>query len=606
MKIFKEHELTAKGKLLPCEEFLPFRDISYTNKPVIQDEYHDDIIKNAEIALDTEYPQLPASVYMQFKRNGNRSVYEGIYFKRRSMICALMLGEYIERKNRFIDKLLDGVWMLLEESTWVIPAHNKSRKDMVCPLTYAWGETVDNIDLFSAETGSLLAWVYYLTQDILDIQTPLVCERMLYELDRRIITPFLKYDNMGWMGLNGESVNNWNPWILSNVLTVCALCVSDKTQREIITDRAMIMLDNFIGGYHSDGGCDEGPGYWSVAGASYFDCLELLYDMSGGKIDCFGNELVRRVGEYIENVHISSNYFINFADCAPILKPNYMMISRYGRRTNSLSLEAFGKSGLKHNKNKVTPFYTLFYRGIKGLCETVNVDYNDYKAPKRMWMDGINVMAVRSGELYLAMKGGHNAESHNHNDVGSFIVYIDGKPLFCDAGVATYTAETFGKNRYKLWTMQSQYHNTLTINGYMQEAGVQYRAENPVYNSETGSLTLDLKKAYKSDAKINHYLRSGEISDGKIIITDDISLDGTGDIVFNLLSVAKPDITKKGYLEFNDAIVHYDGSLEVDIEEIILDDRKLITDWKQECMYRINLSKSGFVNEIFIMTIKSK
>ncbi len=78
--------------------------------------------------------------------------------------------------------------------------------------------------------------------------------------------------------------------------------------------------------------------------------------------------------------------------------------------------------------------------------------------------------------LYLAAQGGHNAESHNHNDVGNFIVYADGEPAIIDVGVETYTAKTFSAQRYEIWTMQSAYHNLPTVNGVMQGAGRQFEA----------------------------------------------------------------------------------------------------------------------------------
>ena len=92
------------------------------------------------------------------------------------------------------------------------------------------------------------------------------------------------------------------------------------------------------------------------------------------------------------------------------------------------------------------------------------------------------IRTLRRG-FYLAAKGGHNAESHNHNDVGNFIVYADGRPVLIDAGVGTYTAKTFSPQRYEIWTMQSAYHNLPTINGFLQKDGRQFRAENVVIQS---------------------------------------------------------------------------------------------------------------------------
>ncbi|WP_259391711.1 heparinase II/III-family protein [Paenibacillus thiaminolyticus] len=102
--------------------------------------------------------------------------------------------------------------------------------------------------------------------------------------------------------------------------------------------------------------------------------------------------------------------------------------------------------------------------------------------PLDRWMPGVEVMVARErGDgWFLAAKGGHNDESHNHNDIGSFIVYADQCPLWIDAGVGTYTAKTFSPERYSIWTMQSGYHNVPTVNGAEQAPGRTFRSVKPV------------------------------------------------------------------------------------------------------------------------------
>lgn len=72
-------------------------------------------------------------------------------------------------------------------------------------------------------------------------------------------------------------------------------------------------------------------------------------------------------------------------------------------------------------------------------------------------------------------------ESHNHNDVGNFIIYADGKPAIIDVGVETDTAKTFSPSRYDIRTMQSQYHNLPIVNGIQQQAGENFRASDVRY-----------------------------------------------------------------------------------------------------------------------------
>jgi hypothetical protein len=75
----------------------------------------------------------------------------------------------------------------------------------------------------------------------------------------------------------------------------------------------------------------------------------------------------------------------------------------------------------------------------------------------------------------MAAKAGHNAESHNQNDVGSFIVALDGRPLIIDVGVGVYTRQTFGPGRYEIWTMRSSWHNVSEVDQVLQAAGAGQR-----------------------------------------------------------------------------------------------------------------------------------
>ena len=82
-----------------------------------------------------------------------------------------------------------------------------------------------------------------------------------------------------------------------------------------------------------------------------------------------------------------------------------------------------------------------------------------------VWLPDSQVRVVCRDGMTLCCKGGHNGESHNHNDVGSFMLYVDGEPQIVDAGNMTYTAKTFSAERYTLWNVRSAYHNLPMIGG---------------------------------------------------------------------------------------------------------------------------------------------
>jgi hypothetical protein len=133
--------------------------------------------------------------------------------------------------------------------------------------------------------------------------------------------------------------------------------------------------------------------------------------------------------------------------------------------------------------------------------------------------------------LTLAVKGGHNGEHHNHNDVGSVVVAVGGVPVLVDAGRPTYTAQTFGPDRYGIWTMQSSWHNVPEIRGRAQPPGRRYAARDvsAVFDEAGAELTLDLAPAYPG-TDIRRWLRTARLDrvTGRVTVTDSWELDPAG------------------------------------------------------------------------------
>ena len=150
--------------------------------------------------------------------------------------------------------------------------------------------------------------------------------------------------------------------------------------------------------------------------------------------------------------------------------------------------------------------------------------------------------AARDRGLFLAIKGGTNDESHNHNDIGSFILYKNGEPVIIDAGVGTYTKQTFSPDRYKLWNMQSCYHNLPSFGGVDQKAGAQYHATVLEVSPEKKTVLYDLTSAYPEESGLLSYTRRAELKDGGLTLTDTVSLASEGETVFHLLTHREPQI----------------------------------------------------------------
>jgi hypothetical protein len=592
-KIFENIADEYAKHVVSLEDFHLFLDMK---DQVLSDETKADFIRSAESYLNVEYETILAHSYMRYEKNGDRSIYEGECMKRRRMVLTLFFGEYVERKGRFLEKLIDGIWLILDECSWVYPAHTQIRIDYTPKLPLYYKNDVDVVDLFSAETGAMLSLISHLGKDILDDVTPIIRDRILYEVRRRVILPYINYNDYWWMGYVRRNINNWCPWITSNVLLSCALIEPDIQMRKNVARKSMEVIDHFTLIYHEDGGCDEGPNYWTVAGASYFDCLEILYDLTAGYADVFDNPFIRSMGEYIAKVciNVDENYYINFADAGPRVKIHRNLVTRFGRRTKSQMLEKFGLSCPL--PDSTTPMQWSLYRALKNYYEVLP-PMESAQYPEKSWLNGIEVMIARESEndntgFVFAMKGGHNRESHNHNDVGHFIVYDNGSPLIIDVGVGTYRADTFNENRYKIFTMRSSYHNLPTFNDVEEKNGFEYHSEDVHYDSDLNRLSMSLKSAYPSESRLEKFVRTGTLQDGKIKIVDDIKLTEAGKVSFHLMVADLPEVIGKGMLRFtNGRVAEFDPSLEVTIESITLDDPAIIRSWNRETLYRIVLSK---------------
>src|SRR5215470_6725573 len=150
--------------LLGQASFRPFPQTLEAWRKVLPDTILQQLVRNGENSLSGNFPNIPATVSLDFVRNGNRSRYEAISFGKRNRLWNLVLAEAIERKRKFVDAIVDGIWSICEESFWGASAHLFIQKsgsglpDVEHPV----------IDLFAAETAANLALADYFVGRELD------------------------------------------------------------------------------------------------------------------------------------------------------------------------------------------------------------------------------------------------------------------------------------------------------------------------------------------------------------------------------------------------------------------------------------------------------
>jgi hypothetical protein len=506
-------EAEVAEMLLPRSGWAPFpRAADRKAWAAVPDETRAAFIRAAEQLRGAEWKSIPATVTLRFARAGNRKSYDDLNSAQREKLSTLVVAEVLEGRGRFMDDIVNGIWQISEQTYWGSPAHLYMQADG-SGLPDVEEPTVD---LFAAETAALLAWTDYLLGERLDAVSPLVRKRIRAEVDRRVLSPALRRDDFWWMGFGErQNVNNWNPWINSNWLAAALLLEDDPARRAAAVHKAMRSTDRFINVYPDDGASDEGPGYWGRAGASLFDVLELLRSATGGRVDIYGHPLVRNMGQYIYRVYIADEYFVNTGDASGKTRPDPELVYAYGARIEDPVMKAFGAL-LARRRGPYGPGSSSPGRILPALMLAREIRAAEAAEPllADAWMPDLQLMAARTAGstnrgFYLSALGGHNAQSHNHNDVGHFIVYADGRPVLVDVGVETYSAQTFSPQRYDIWTMQSAYHNLPTINGVMQNPGRDARADAVRFQRKPGSVSFsaDIAPAYPDSARVEQWLR---------------------------------------------------------------------------------------------------
>jgi hypothetical protein len=502
------------------------------------------MVRNADQWVGKPWPQLDAVTALDFKRNGNRSRFEALSFGRRVRLVDLVLGECAEGRGRFVDEIANGVWLICEETFWGVPAHLAAQKagvglpDITEPI----------VDLFAAETSASLSWTHYLLADQLAQVSPLVPQRIRVEARRRILDPLLHRNDFSWMGLQDDPVhsdtwidfgakvvypkrvplNNWNTWINSNWLVTIMLLEDDADRRMQSLMKSCRSLDQYLHDFSPDGGCEEGPVYWQKSPGAYFDCCRTLSSAVNGAADVMTHPFVQRMGQYIADVHIAGNAYVNYGDAHMEDVAPAELIYRYGVAAKLPSLMSFGaynssKHGLGATGDEKAMEEVLGPRRLPSLARSLPdvLFTNEIRAAKKQdalgrdsWYPSLHLMTARAKAgttdgCYLAVQAASNGRSHGHNDSGSFIVFHDGEPAIIDPGVETYTAKTFSPQRYEIWTMQSAYHNLPLIGGVMQHEGRSYAASDVSYaaNDDAARITMNLATAYPPEAGAKRWMR---------------------------------------------------------------------------------------------------
>ena len=623
------------------QEFAPFPTASgkYWRKQVPQ-EMRNDYIHLGEQYLGKPWEAIPDSVFAEFRTNGNRTRYEALSFGIRTQFACLVMAEIMEGKGRFLPSIRKGLHYFMEkEPWWGIPAHYpKSRPE----------RKTQPVDLFNAETASMLSWTLYMIGAQIDKKERGLCDSVRSEITYRFLHPTL-YNKQGWKA----NANNWNTWITTNWLQTALICGGGLRQKasyrqsnaaDEIDERRKTFegikqcMRTFLKGYPDDGGCEEGVGYWDCAGGSFFESLYFMQFAPSGaqgglsasdvqlQLDEAQREKVAAMGRFITSMYVDDLNFVNFSDAQAHNVPNINILFPYGAYLHDepmMQLAAYVAEKYHYMEHPSTLFlksgnYPKLGRELMLLSMLDKLRATKAVQPrtKDAYLANSQIMVASNEDWLVAAKGGNNAESHNHNDIGNFIVYHHAQPVIIDLGRDTYTSQSFGNRRFELMNCRSAYHNVPLVNGCEQKDGKAYRAHQVSYvaNDSLSSIAMNLEKAYPVDAHVEAWRRTISLDRAKseVRIEENFQVDAASSqesesqsasskmtgcqssaTQIVLMTFGKPILASSGriLLQEGNAALEYDAhQLTASVEKVQMADGIMKTQWKDN-VYRITLQR---------------
>ena len=549
-------------------------------------------------------PRLPLSLWLRFTQNGDRTAWEHAYFARRRTLCALVMAEAVTGAGSYLPAIADLAWAICEESAWQLPAHNSYIRDT--PQLPLPDVTRPIVDLFAAETGALIATVYGLLGAALDGYAPGFSARLKGEVERRVLAPY-RTAHFWWMGSGEEPMCNWTPWCTQNVLLAAAQCAPAETL-PVYVKQAAYSIDCFLKDYGEDGCCSEGAQYYRHAALTMFNALDLLCRIAPGVFDdVWAEPKIRNMAEYIVNMHIAGPYYLNFADCSPLAGARGVREFLFGQRVASAPLMTLAARDWADALQQPDPDrlhhpddsegINLYYHIQTALAEQKVLAFAQSAAPalpRDVWYPSVGILACRRGAYALGAKAGNNADSHNHNDVGSVTLYKNGAPLLIDVGVETYSKKTFSPQRYEIWTMQSSWHNLPEFEpegaGYQQQPGVEFAARDVQVTNEKDAIAMDLAPAYGAVPGLGFYRRRVQLNENGLTLQDETDFSRT--VALTLMSVEKPAV-EGGTVQFGTlAAAHIKGFARIATEAVPITDPRLRQAWP-DTLYRTRICFTG-------------
>ena len=485
------------------------------NNKIKKEDYpllYDSALKLYEKSRTDNLKDFPMSERRKYHINGNRNDFEKLYFTRRDYLSATAVLALFDEK--YIPELEKIILAVCNEYCWALPAHTVGIRIIDKKI----------IDLFVAETGFVLSEICTVFSDLLPEN---IKAKVKSEIKKRLVNNYVRYRfwwekcEMNWASVCGAYVGGTLLQLFPDVF--------EKHKRRILKT-----LSCYIKGFTDDGFCLEGPLYWQYGFFSYSVFADLLYSYSNGKEDLFSDEKVRRISSYGLSCLLKGDTALSFSDADRNFRPDYAL-------QHFLHKKLPDEVPLPYKDNlcfyEANTKWMNYYRAV--LWSDSSAKETDFRK-EEIYSFASHQLIINKPYYSFAIKGGHNDEPHNHNDLGSFIYSDKDGQVFCDLGSGRYTKDYFDDNkRYDILCNSSFGHSVPIIDGKGQKCGKDFSAS---LSYEKPTAICDMTKAYDSD-KLLSLKRKVDLAENSVFITDSFSFTESASVTERFVSLRKAELS---------------------------------------------------------------
>ncbi|MBQ8146304.1 MAG: heparinase II/III family protein [Clostridia bacterium] len=420
-------------------------------------------------------------------------------------------------EEKYLRSLIESIWELCNEYSWAPLGHYNGYYDRT-PKDFDPGL----IDIFGASLAFSMAEIKSLFKDRLP---KLLVDRMTYEIRRHTIEPYLTR-KFFWETHN----NNWTAVCTGAVGGVLMYEDPDELYRQL--PRLQASMECYLNSYDDDGMCVEGTGYWCFGFGFFSVYAMLLREFTNGEIDWFKNPKVKSIAQFIQKMHLQPNVLAMFSDVN--VKEGYLLFLPHMLKS------VYGDAIEKLTQDRATVIANCHWAFAVRAVAYYNPDYVGNRLENRTYSAPVtNYFIKRTDNYGFAFKGGNQWESHNHQDVGSFILARNNKQIFCDFG---YNGPgEWNPSRYKNFHPSSFSHSVPYFNGIGQGGDDENKAR-AVFDEKTGWVYMDFTLGY---GKTEHPTlvraeRSFLPLDDKITVHDKFTFKDKAKITERFVTTIKP------------------------------------------------------------------